>query len=160
MKYIQGDLLQALENNEVDIILHQCNCFGIGAGVAKSIVSKWPIVNRQDIDYRKIIMPFGTNLIIDIGNNREIVNMYAQYHPGPCKEYGIDSFIIRKAALEQCLLDLPSFIKDKRIGIPLVASGLASDMILKTGLSDLEYFQMYIADIFKEYLPNVNVYYL
>lgn len=98
--------------------------------------------------------------------------MYSQYYPGSPKENTthFDTFMQRCAWLKQCLSDLKSYSdylisvynKEVKIGLPLIASGLAADKKLKGDMTDLEYFKKYIAPIVEEELKDldVTVYYL
>lgn len=53
IKYKQGDLIEAFEKGEINIIAHQTNCtVGMGAGIAKKITDKYPELNKLDKEHR------------------------------------------------------------------------------------------------------------
>ena len=45
IKHVKGDILTTPTRNEDTVICHQVNCCGVmGAGLAKQIRDKWPVV--------------------------------------------------------------------------------------------------------------------
>ena len=165
IQYKQGDLLQAFENKEVNLIAHQENCVTkYFAGVAKLIHDKYP----ETID--KIEHRFFGDFSSNYTKHGIILNLYSQYYPGSPnstifvkdKYELIDNYNNRITALEECLWKVRQYFSDKKIGLPLLASGLASCKGRKTSLSDLEYFKKYIAPIVEKCLDDVDVtvYYL
>ena len=156
MKYIKGDIIEAFNKGEIDVIAHQCNCTtGHGKGFAKILANEFPIINRQSP--QRLL---GEAMPYYLGGGRAILNMYAQYNPGPCRAGTSDSFEHRLKMLKRCLRIANHFFHYERIGIPLIASGLAASKELKGDMTDLEYFKKYIAPTVEEYLPNAIVYYL
>lgn len=164
IKYKQGDLLKAFENGEVNLIAHQENCVSKGnyAGIAKIIHNKYP----ETVD----ISRFFGDIIIHHVQHGIIVNLYSQYYPGSPnstvfvkdKYELIDNYYNRIIALEECLWKIRMYFSDKKIGLPLLASGLAACKGRKTSLSDLDYFKKYITPTVEKCLDdmNVTVYYL
>lgn len=156
MKYQQGDLIDLFKKGQFDLILHQCNCFGIGAGIAHYLFQEFPVIKQSyeydsqtlfgEIDFHET--PYGT-----------IVNCFSQFKPGGCSLAGIDSFRTRCAVLESNLKTLNGYseFKGRKIGLPLIASGLASYGAIKKNKTDLEYFQEYIAPIVEKSLTNLDV---
>ena len=175
INYIQKDIFEAFDNNEIDIIAHQCNCVSQGvSGFAYYFFDKFPKIANNHYEYIKKENVFATNLY-DIVNNKLLVNMYSQYYPGgPSnnnflhKNYTyIDNFHIRISGLKSCLKSILNlnFIKpDAVLGIPLVASGIGADNKLRKGITDLEYFKKYIESVILNSFNNtkitINVYYL
>ena len=52
IKHVKGDILTTPTRNEDTVICHQVNCCGVmGAGLAKQIRDKWPVVFDE---YKKI----------------------------------------------------------------------------------------------------------
>lgn len=155
MKYIKGDIIKAFENNDIDVILHQCNCVkGHGKGIAQTLFQKYPEINIPYISFYK-----GDYKPIYLRDNKWIINMYTQFYPGPPVNEG-DSFKIRMEWLKECLKRISYSFGDLTVGMPLIASGLAADKNLKGNMSDLEYFKKYIAETVENYLPNAKIYYL
>lgn len=82
IKIYNGDLL----NSKADFICHQVNCQGVmGAGVAKHIATRYPIVKKKyleicHINDRKILL--GSIQEVKISPNQSIINMFAQYDYG------------------------------------------------------------------------------
>lgn len=161
MEYKKGDLLQAFENGEVDMIAHTCNAtVGMGAGIARAIALKYPEIQVFDSKLRKQGNIIGTSQPFFI-NGKLIYNIYAQYYPGkPCLEF--DTFENRITWLEEGLLWINQWNKGKSIFLPLLSSGLGCDSERKKGLNDLEYFIKYIEPVVEECLidMSVTVYYL
>ena len=158
MKYIKGDLIELFKQGEFDIIAHQCNCFSIfGAGIAKRLVEEFPAIELQDkqSDYSSIDR-FGTidDILVRASGYRTIINIYSQYRPGGCTLTGIDSFEVRLGALENCLYQINKNNKGLKIGLPLLASGLAKK---KSNLDDLSYFHSFILPSVKKCLRDMKV---
>jgi len=188
LHFINKDIIVGFMNNEIDIIAHQCNCTkGMGAGVAKQIAVNFPISERMDEVVRKDFDLIGINHLIEVEENKYICNMYSQYYiGGPTdKLFKYDTIINsssglnfrfaeieiadnmnnRLVFLKDCLHQIKdnTNLKDKRLGIPLLASGLAADTNKKTAdMTDLEYFKLYIAPTVLEVLDDrdVFVYYI
>lgn len=168
MKYINKDILLAFEQGEVDVILQQSNCLSTinFAGIARLIHNKYPsTLPRKDKKFGKIEYT-------EVEESQYIVNMYSQFYPGSPNNSKFahysgylleDNFENRINALKKCLEEVKSVFNTEtssfRVGIPLVASGLARKNGYQS-MSDLEYFKQFIAPVVEEILPNVTVYYL
>lgn len=83
----------------IDILVHQCNCHHtMGAGIAKILSDKWPIVNEVDIkttlkgDKTKL----GTCSIATINDPncriKYVYNMYAQFRYGKGRYTNYEAF--------------------------------------------------------------------
>lgn len=143
MKYIQGNLIDLFKQGKFDLIAHQCNCKGrMGSGIAKQLNNEFNI-NRIPASWQISIDMFGQIEEFDTEYGK-IVNMYSQFSTGACHLRGIDSFQIRLSALRECLKQIKDNYSGKKIGLPLIASGIAADPILKYKQDDLEYFKTYI----------------
>lgn len=91
-KIEQGNLIDLLENDEIDFLIHQTNCFQtIGkqcaSGIARAIGDKYPEVGEADLTYAEgDINQLGKYLVIPIktasGKQKYIVNLYSQYSYG------------------------------------------------------------------------------
>lgn len=155
LKYVKGDLIQMFKENQFDYLLHQCNCFSSGAGFAGALFNEYPDAKPLS-QYSYAHVRFGTNNY-KLTPNGMIVNMFSQYNPGGCTDTGVDSFPFRMTALNQCLLKIHYLEGPLKIGIPLIASGLAADKELKGNMTDLEYFKEVIASTVKRWLKHHNV---
>lgn len=122
------------EDPDIDVIIHQCNCFHVmGGGVAAALSQKWPQVYQADLctekgDKKKL----GTYSCACIGNDDQheelfIFNLYSQYTFGGELETNYD-------AMKKGLIDIFRFLSRSnpighdtwRVGIPyLIGCGLA-----------------------------------
>lgn len=84
----KGNLVELLENGEIDVIIHQCNCLNtmhnqVSAGIA-GVLEKYPEVAAADGTYiRGDINQLGKFILIPIitnsGKKAYICNLYSQY---------------------------------------------------------------------------------
>jgi hypothetical protein len=169
---VNKDLLQAFEDGDCNVILHQCNCTkGMGAGIAKKIAEKYPEVSKFDKNNERLFGSIG--IVSLIKGQKAVCNLYSQYFVGspsddsfilPESNYRVlDTFENRIVALRHCLTSVRKKVYNHtKIGIPLIASGLAADKKLKGTMTDLEYFKKYIEPIVEEELKDldVTVYYI
>lgn len=154
MKYIKGDLIELFKQGEFDIIVHQCNSVGVmGAGIAKVLAKEFPQINVEVTGVGQAVSLFGTYEYFETEYGH-IINMYSQFNTGKCKEVGIDSFEVRLGALENCLYQINENNKGLKIGLPLIASGLAKK---KSNLDDLSYFHSFILPSVKKCLRDMKV---
>jgi O-acetyl-ADP-ribose deacetylase (regulator of RNase III) len=57
MKKVKGDLIKLAKEGAFDLIIHGCNCFGtMGAGIARTIKSQFPVAYTADLDTKKGIL--------------------------------------------------------------------------------------------------------
>lgn len=83
IKIVSGNILDSQE----DCICHQVNCRGVmGAGVAKAISDKWPLVKalytwncKQQINPDELL---GKIQAIKIDDSRSVINIYGQFDYG------------------------------------------------------------------------------
>ena len=72
---------------EKGIIVHQCNCYTMGAGLAKALYTKWPVVRRRflyDTSKKNGVDILGSYDIVPATPTVTVVNAYTQL------EYGRD----------------------------------------------------------------------
>lgn len=154
-EYKNESIIDAFNNGDIDVLAHQVNCFVVGAGVARVIRQTFPKSIRTDdrCEYGDIfVTPYP---------NGDIIEMATQYFPGACRPNELDNIDFRKLKLIKALVALDKHYENKRLGFPLVQSGLASDVDLKGNLTDLEYFKKYIAECFNVVQKNkVIIYYI
>lgn len=154
MKYIKGDLIDLFKQGEFDMIAHQCNCKGLfGAGIARHLASEFPQIIKEVQSHIHAVQLFGTDHYFNTEYGF-IINMYSQFTVGSCTEVGIDSFEVRLGALENCLYQINKNNKGLRIGLPLIASGIAKK---KSNLDDRTYFQKYVAASVRECLKDMEI---
>jgi len=172
IEYIKGDVIKAFKEHQGSCcLMHQENCQSLNkAGFAKSLYDEFPEANPNKV----MSQYFGEYLLKSIKEKSEykkfIINLYTQYYPGsPSNKIAkingyelTDNFNNRINALKNCLKRLNWVLnEDNTIFIPLIASGLAKDKT-KNYISDLDYFQKYIAPVIEECLEDftIKVYYL
>lgn len=110
IKIVEGNILNAND----DLICHQVNCKGVmGAGLAKQIRNKYPIVFEK---YRKLCNSqegklLGATQYIETSDGKVIVNMFAQ------DGYGRDRRHTDYEALEQCLNSIKYTVSDNNTAL-------------------------------------------
>ena len=103
-----GDVTLATEN----YIVHQTNCITTrAAGLAKYVFHKWPCADTYT-NRQQTAQP-GTNDLCQSGSHKQfIVNMNAQYYPGPPRPGNIDSRHHRVRYFTRCLRALARHIRE------------------------------------------------
>ena len=82
MKYVQGNLITALQSGQMDVIAHQANCFCKGRrGIAPQIFNAFPEAKLADDatvlgDAKKL----GTFSVANTMSGGRVYNLYGQYH--------------------------------------------------------------------------------
>lgn len=121
-----GNLLELLENDEIDVLIHSCNCFQtIGkrsaSGIAAAIGQAYEEVVQADLTYTEgDINQLGKFILIPVttksGKTKHIVNLYSQYLYGGM--YGTPtSYLAMSKGLSNLSYVLPTALgKDIRIG--------------------------------------------
>lgn len=120
IRVIKGNLLTSNEN----VIIHQVNCQGVmGAGIAKQIKDKYPMVFSAYKKYCPNPQLLGKIQYIRVNDDRYIINLFGQNGFGRDKRYTDYSALrtgIRKA------LDFAADRGYKSVGIPyMIGCGLA-----------------------------------
>lgn len=128
IEFVNGDLLDALDNQEVNVICHVVNCRGVmGGGIAKSIRERYPSVYK---DYRELYQKIGggADLLgysqiccIDPEGVKTVFNLHAQL------DYGTHKRQLNYGALGACFYEMLTDLHSKDIvGFPyLLGCGLA-----------------------------------
>lgn len=118
---VKGDLLAMGKNNELDIIVHGCNCFcAMGGGIAYQIQDQFPDARLADDEtVRGDPGKLGT-YTIGMHGRLTILNAYTQY--GISRE-GQDVFEYN--AFQRVLDKIAVRFGKWRIGLPLIGMGLA-----------------------------------
>lgn len=88
----QGNLIELLENDGIDILIHQTNCFQTmgkqsASGIAKALGEKYEAVAIADLTYKEgDINQLGKYIVVPVttesGKQKLIVNLYSQYAYG------------------------------------------------------------------------------
>lgn len=146
IKYIDGDCL----NMDVQMIAHQTNCMGVmGDGIAKSIVKKYPEINKEYVDLCKESNILGTCQICKTNSGMLIANLFGQDHVSD-RTHRATNYI----ALERACFQLYTYIKEhgvKTITMPyLIGCGLGGgnwkivDEILNKIFGEDDDFTLYV----------------
>lgn len=144
MKYLHGNLIELFENNEIEILIHGCNCFHtMGAGIAKTIKEKYPKAYMED---KKTTYgnkdKLGTYSVAEINVNNKtqyIINAYTQFN------YGRDKDNFSYETFPQLLKQINKDFSGKKIGMPLIGCGLAGGdenkiiSMIKEHLTEVDY---------------------
>ncbi len=116
IKIIKDDIL----NFDGNIILHQCNCWTMGSGVAKALYTKYPDIKIQHKYKIEEFKNHRKDLLGEIcvaSTNKQykfVINMFSQYHYGnDGKQYtNYDAF-------KKCLSNVDKLVKkNATIAIP------------------------------------------
>lgn len=124
MNIVQGDLIELALNGVFDVIVHGCNCqCTMGAGIAKSIRTKFPEAYAADLQTKKGDRnKLGTISAAKVTRNDHaltVINAYTQFHwrgTGVLADYEAI-----RAAMQQIKLHYSG----NRIGYPRIGAGLA-----------------------------------
>lgn len=117
---LQGDIVRLAEEGHFDVIVHGCNCFcRMGAGLARQIVTKYPIALTTDKETTKAdITKLGTYTSVNVGAFT-IVNAYTQYR------YGYIGKHVDYHAIQDVFELIKKDFTGLRIGYPRIGAGLA-----------------------------------
>lgn len=127
MKEIYGNIIDLAEIGKFDVIIHGANCFcTFGAGIAKEIKQRYPQAYDADLKTRKgDVSKLGTYSSVVVTSKKKnsivftIVNAYTQYH------YGRIGIRVNYKAIEQVMRKIKTDFPGKKIGYPLIGTGLA-----------------------------------
>ena len=121
IKEMNGDIF---ETSDLDIIIHQANCFHVmGGGIAKIIKQRFPAVYEADLKTirgdRNKIGSMSSAIVEYLGKEREIINLYSQYTFGG----NIETIY---SAMENGFNIIDKKYTNKNIGVPYkIGCGLA-----------------------------------
>jgi len=82
IKHVKGDILTTPTRNENTIICHQVNCrAAMGAGLARQIRDKWPVVFEE---YVKVCNPkkLGDFQVVQVAPQLYVANLFGQLNYG------------------------------------------------------------------------------
>lgn len=121
-----GNIVTMANNNDVDIIVHGCNCFNVkGAGLALSIFDEYPeayeVDNATKKGDKKKLGTYTHAVAKRNGKDVIIVNAYTQYHYGRDNKLYTDYEAVRKVFKK-----ISADFSGKSIAIPKIGAGLAN----------------------------------
>lgn len=124
----EGDLIQLFMNDEIDVLVHGCNCLcAMGGGIAKQISYKLPVARFADQELHEYFVKnniplqnkLGTFSIANAGKS-VVLNAYTQFAPsGHSDVFEYESF-------ERICESIISNYGGKIIGLPYIGMGLAN----------------------------------
>ncbi len=123
MKTMKGDLLHLARQGHFDVIVHGCNCFRrMGSGIARQIALEYPEAREADDatpygDSSKL----GTLSVAQTKDGFIIANAYIQWDYGRMEKKVYADYEALRRAFYFVWRNWP----DKRIGYPMIGSGLA-----------------------------------
>ena len=126
MKYKTGNLITAAQECEVDVIIHQCNCFvNMGSGIAPQIKQAFPAAWAADQATTKgSAAKLGT---FSVGTEGELLvfNAYGQFGYWKKDNGEINT---NYTALDAALRSIAEYLKvtnpNAKIGLPKIGCGL------------------------------------
>lgn len=156
LKYKVFNMLDALNNEEVNVILQGCNAFcAFGKGLALEIKNRYP--EAYDADKKTVYASkekLGKISFVEVSTNHFIVNCYTQYHwikglnnePTIVKNGKTVFVLANYEAIKNSMIAVRNqFDKELRLGIPKIGAGLANgdwmkiESIIKEELIDHGY---------------------
>jgi len=119
--YKQGDVIKALENGEINLLPHGCNCRKVmGSGIAKSLATKYPKILEYDRNFPPILEArLGRIVKVPIDKEKFIINCYTQLNYGAGLQVDYN-------AIEKCMKALNNLLNlsDKYVlGMPQIGAG-------------------------------------
>ena len=121
IKYEDGDLLKMSDN--FDVICHCCNCFTtFGAGIAPQIKAKFPDAYAADCKTKSGDKNKLGTISYSESTKPIVVNLYGQYDYSGRRRNEMD---LDYDALKSALIEMKNKFSGKRIGMPMIGSGLA-----------------------------------
>ncbi len=128
MRYVVGDLCDALERGEVDAIGHQANCFNtMNSGVAKALRKRWPEVYEADCRTKKgDPLKFGDLSLATVATkfgSGLVYNLYGQFNYGYDSK-GYTNYAKLEQSMEAMREDLLTGVGLTHVGFPKIGAGL------------------------------------
>lgn len=137
MKTVKGDLLHLARQGHFDVIVHGCNCFRrMGSGIARQVALEYPEAQKEDdlTPYGDVQKLGGISHCLTKDGFR-IVNAYTQFEYG----YNDKRVYVDYEALRLCFKTVAMSWYHKRIGYPMIGSGLAKgDWMVISGIIEDE----------------------
>lgn len=121
--YKKGNLLDAFDAGEFDVIAHQCNCFcNMGRGIAPQIKNRYPKVYEADQSTVSGDESKMGSLTYGPAGKGFVFNLYGQYGYGNHHRSGTEYISLRAAMVKMNnILDEMGVTK---LGLPKIGCGL------------------------------------
>jgi len=123
-KEVEGNLIEMTDAGMFDVIAHGANCLHtMGAGIAKKLRRRWPIVYEIDCEtLRAYEGKLGTISVATVetdSGTANVINCYSQF------KYGKGQQFAEYGAIRSCMMKIKKQFGDKRIGLPKIGCNLA-----------------------------------
>lgn len=120
LNFRKGNLVTALLEGDVDVLLHQANCQNtMGSGIAKEIRERLPDAYTADTKAhqhgKNCLGSYSIGLYGTMSNSRHIINLYGQDFYGN-RDKGLPD--TQYWALFKAMSTIKDKLKGKRVGIP------------------------------------------
>lgn len=121
IEFVNGDLLDGLDNQEVNVIGHVVNCQGVmGSGIAFSIKQRYPMVFERyrghwdRAEWKAELLGTAQAVYINKRPYRHVFNLFAQF------DYGRDKRNLNYGAIAEALQGMAKQTSDDifKIGFP------------------------------------------
>lgn len=115
MIYVKGDAVKALLSNDVDLLMHVCNCQGsMGSGIAWQIKSEIPEAYRSYKHHQSV----NNGVILGkISSGGKVINLHAQEFYGTDGKRYLD-YEALASTLEQTNKCLAKYPRETKIALP------------------------------------------
>lgn len=142
IKIVDGDLIKMGLNEEINVLVHGCNCFctmnsGVAKGVREAWIGAWYADQQTVVGDRKKLGCYTTYTPPLLTHRFTVVNAYTQYDFG---YDGTDRFEYK--SFEKVTKKLANDFNSCKIALPLIGAGLAGGdwdriySIIEANLSD------------------------
>jgi O-acetyl-ADP-ribose deacetylase (regulator of RNase III) len=123
IEYVRGDLLKAFEQEDINVMAHQCNCFNVmGAGIAKQIANRWPEVKAADAATTPGDISKLGNFTHAWVEDKVVFNLYGQFRFG--RGMYTDYFALGAAMEKMAAWLNTNYVADRVIiGFPKIGCG-------------------------------------
>lgn len=123
IRLTQGNLVSALLDGDVDVMLHQANCQNVmGSGIAKEVRERIPEAFHADYFFHSWCKSEDTPQLGLWSRGDDVVNLYGQDFFNKREKGGRDT---EYWALFKAMTDIKEHLVGKRVGIPkLMGCGL------------------------------------
>jgi O-acetyl-ADP-ribose deacetylase (regulator of RNase III) len=115
VKVKEENIILALKNGSIDILVHGCNCYNLmGAGIARIIAKEFPEAQAVDLetgvgDFNKL----GSYTLAETSKG-QVINAYTQFFPG--KDFSYEALITFLKKLNEDFKDSKAVIGFPKIG--------------------------------------------
>lgn len=133
-EYLKKSILEGIDNNEIDIVIQNCDCFGkLNKGICRETKEKFKEVSFVDSHTSKTpVDKLGdlTSAVIDLGSkNIEIFNIYSIYKPDT---------LIQFSALDVSLFKIVENYESMGVDTKKIILGISESDFIDNGYGSLD----------------------